>query len=224
VSTGRRELTTAVLGAAVAGALALVSGGQAWAEVTAERQAPLPPVVAVLSGADAAPLVPAMGLVLLAAAVALLAVRSLGRVVVGLLMAVAGGVLAWSGVRALTGTLDAAVAGIPAGGTTTDVTAVWPVLAAVAGVLGAATGLLVVLRGRTWPGMGRRYERGTGAAATDTTATDTPATDTPATDTPAADTPATDTPAADTPARTETDEDRAQAAWKALDRGEDPTA
>jgi hypothetical protein len=86
-----------------------------------------------------------------------------------------------------------------------------------------------VLRGRTWPGMGRRYERGTGAAATDTTATDTPATDTPATDTPATDTPATDTPAtdtpaADTPARTETDEDRAQAAWKALDRGEDPTA
>ena len=199
MTTGRRELTTAVLGAAVAGALALVSGGQAWAEVTAERQAPLPPVVAVLSGADAAPLVPAMGLVLLAAAVALLAVRSLGRVVVGLLMAVAGGVLAWSGVRALTGTLDAAVAGIPAGGTTTDVTAVWPVLAAVAGLLGAATGLLVVLRGRSWPGMGRRYERGTGAAAADT-------------------------PAADTPARTETDEDRAQSAWKALDRGEDPTA
>ena len=204
MTTGRRELTTAVLGAAVAGALALVSGGQAWAEVTAERQAPLPPVVAVLSGADAAPLVPAMGLVLLAAAVALLAVRSLGRVVVGLLMAVAGGVLAWSGVRALTGTLDAAVAGIPAGGTTTDVTAVWPVLAAVAGLLGAATGLLVVLRGRSWPGMGRRYERGTGA--------------------PAADTPAAATPAADTPARTETDEDRAQSAWKALDRGEDPTA
>jgi uncharacterized membrane protein (TIGR02234 family) len=207
-------LTTAVLGAAVAGALALVSGGQAWAEVTAERQAPLPPVVAVLSGADAAPLVPAMGLVLLAAAVALLAVRSLGRVVVGLLMAVAGGVLAWSGVRALTGALDAAVAGIPAGGTTTDVTAVWPVLAAVAGVLGAATGLLVVLRGRSWPGMGRRYERGAGAAATGTPATGTPATGTSA----------TGTPAADTPARTETDEDRAQSAWKALDRGEDPTA
>ena len=204
MTTGRRELTTAVLGAAVAGALALVSGGQAWAEVTAERQAPLPPVVAVLSGADAAPLVPAMGLVLLAAAVALLAVRSLGRVVVGLLMAVAGGVLAWSGVRALTGTLDAAVAGIPAGGTTTDVTAVWPVLAAVAGLLGAATGLLVVLRGRSWPGMGRRYERGTGALAPDT--------------------PAPDTPAAATPVRTETDEDRAQSAWKALDRGEDPTA
>ena len=82
-------------------------------------------------------------------------------------------------------------------------------LAAVAGVLGAATGLLVVLRGRSWPGMGRRYERGTGA---------------PAPGAPAPDTLAPDTPAAATPVRTETDEDRAQSAWKALDRGEDPTA
>jgi uncharacterized membrane protein (TIGR02234 family) len=192
VTSARRELTTAVLGGALAGALALVAGGQPWAEVTTERPAPLPPVVAVLSGADAAPLVPATGLVLLAAAVALLAVRSAGRVVVGLLMAVAGGVLAWSGIRALTGALDATVAGVPAGGTSTaDVAAVWPVLAAVAGVLGVVTGLLVVLRGRSWPGMGRRYERGQDTAA---------------------------------PRSAATDEDRAQTAWKALDRGEDPTA
>jgi uncharacterized membrane protein (TIGR02234 family) len=189
---GRRELTAAVLGAAVAGAHALVAGGQAWAEVTTEHPAPLPPVVETLSGADAAPLVPATGLVLLAAAVALLAVRSAGRVVVGLLMAVAGGVLAWSGIRALTGALDATVAGVPTGGTSTaDVAAVWPLLAAVAGVLGVAAGLFVVLRGRTWPGMGRRYERGQDAAA---------------------------------PRPTASDEDRAQTAWKALDRGEDPTA
>jgi uncharacterized membrane protein (TIGR02234 family) len=193
VTSARRELTTAVLGGAVAGALALVAGGQVWAEVTAARPEPLPPVVAVLSGADAAPLVPATGLVLLAAAVALLAVRSAGRVVVGLLMAVAGGVLAWSGIRALTGALT--VAGVPAGGTTTtDVAAGWPVLAVAAGVLGAATGLLVVLRGRSWPAMGRRYERDAGGQAD---------------------------PAPRTAA---TDEDRAQSAWKALDRGEDPTA
>jgi hypothetical protein len=42
--------------------------------------------------------------------------------------------------------------------------------------------------------MGRRYERGPGATG------------------------------AAAPARPETDEDRAQTAWKALDRGEDPTA
>jgi uncharacterized membrane protein (TIGR02234 family) len=191
-SAPRRELTTAVLGGAVAGALALVAGGQAWAEVTTQRPAPLPPVVAVLSGADAAPLVPATGLVLLAAALALLAVRSAGRVVVGLLMAVAGGVLVWSGIRALTGSFDGTVAGVPAGGApAVDVAAAWPLVAAAAGALGAVTGLLVVLRGRSWPGMGRRYERGRDAAA---------------------------------PRLAASDEDRAQTAWKALDRGEDPTA
>jgi uncharacterized membrane protein (TIGR02234 family) len=192
----RRELTAAVLGAVVAGALALVAGGQAWAQVTAQREAPLPPVSGVLSGAEAAPLVPAAGLVLLAAGVALLAVRGPGRAVVGLLMAVAGGVLAWSGVRALAGGLDDAAAQEFPGRTAVaaDVTAAWPVLAVLAGVLGVAAGLLAVLRGRTWPAMGRRYER-TGAAAPTTAAQ----------------------------RRPETDEDRANAAWKALDRGEDPT-
>ena len=193
--TPRRELTAAVLGAVGAGALALIAGGQAWARVTVQREAPLPPVSGVLSGTDAAPLVPAAGLVLLAAAVVLLAVRGPGRAVVGLLMAVAGGVLAWSGVRALTGGLEAVAAQefSGRGALTADTAAAWPVLAVLAGVLGVGAGLLAVVRGRTWPAMGRRYER-TGAAAP--------------------------VPAARRP---DTDEDRAQAAWKALDRGEDPT-
>ena len=197
--TARRELGAAVLGAVGAGALALITGGQAWARVTAEREPPLPPVSGVLSGADAAPLVPAAGLVLLAAAVALFAVRGPGRAVVGLLMAAAGGVLAWSGVRALAGGLSAATADLPgigrAGGrVTVDLSAAWPVLAVAAGLLGIGAGLLAVLRGRRWPAMGRRYER----AGTPTAA-----------------------PAA--ARRPESDEDRAQAAWKALDRGDDPT-
>jgi len=192
----RRELTTAVLGGALAGALSLVAGGQDWAQVTHERQPPLPPVGAAISGADAAPLVPAMGLVLLAAVVAVLAVRGWGRVLVGLLMATAGGVLAWSGVRTLTGGLGDAATAVPGVGrgsapVVVDVASAWPVLIVAAGVLAVATGLFVVLRGRTWPGMGRRYER---------------------------------TPESAGPARPETDEERAQRAWKALDRGEDPTA
>ena len=197
-AAARKELTAAVLGAVGGGALALVAGGQSWARVTAVRDAPLPPVTAALGGADAAPLVPAAGLVLLAAAVALLAVRGPGRAVVGLLMAAAGGLLAWSGIRALAGGLSDAASQVPgvgrgAGQVTVAVSAAWPVLAVLAGLLGIGAGLLAVLRGRTWPAMGRRYER-TGAAA----------------------------PAA--ARRAETDEDRAQAAWKALDRGDDPTA
>ena len=108
-------------------------------------------------------------------------------------MAVAGGLLAWSGVRALGGGLaDAAAAEFGGrGAVTTDVAAAWPVLAVAAGALGIAAGVLALLRGRSWPAMGRRYER-----------------------------PGAEASAARRP---QTDEDRAQAAWKALDRGEDPT-
>jgi len=195
VPAARRELTAAVLGAVAAGALALFAGGQPWADVTTARQAPLPPVTGVVSGADAAPLVPAAGLVLLAAAVAVLAVRGAGRLLVGLLVAVAGGVLALSALRGLTGGAAAAAEHAQVRGTTTaDVLVAWPAVALAAGVLAIATGLLVVLRGRAWPAMGRRYERPAGSTET-----------------------ATRQPAA------RTDDHRAQDAWKALDRGEDPT-
>jgi uncharacterized membrane protein (TIGR02234 family) len=192
----RRELAAAVVGLAAAGGLALSTGGQTWLTATVTRPQPLPPVTEQLTGSALAPLVPAGGLVLLAAAVALVAVRGAGRVLVGLLAAVAGGVLGWSGLRALGTDGAAAVAGVVGSGTpgstvTTAVSAAWPVLALVAGLLAVAAGLLTVLRGRTWPGMGRRYERSTAVAAT--------------------------------PARRPTDEDRALDAWRALDRGEDPT-
>lgn len=197
--TARRELTAAVLGALLAGALALSAAGQPWAEVTATRRPPLPPVTGELGGPDAAPLVPAAGLVLLAAAVALLAVRGAARVAVGLLVAAAGGTLLWSGIDVLAGGVDDAAADLPGlsgatvSATSTSLTAAWPVLALLAGLVAVAAGVLTALRGRGWPGMGRRYERDGAAAA----------------------------PAA--PSRPMTDEDRAQAAWKALDRGEDPT-
>jgi uncharacterized membrane protein (TIGR02234 family) len=113
-------------------------------------------------------------------------------------VAAAGGVLAWSGVRALAGGLTAASAEVPgigpgAGRVTVELTSAWPLLALVAGLLGIGTGLLAVLRGGAWPAMGRRFERDAGGAS------------------------------ARTARRPVTDEDRAQAAWKALDRGDDPT-
>ncbi|WP_369133280.1 TIGR02234 family membrane protein [Modestobacter sp. I12A-02662] len=200
----RRELTLAVLGCAVAGGLALSSSSQPWAEVTVARQPPLPPTAETLTGATAAPLVTACGLLLLAAAVAVVAVRGAGRLVVGLLVALAGGTLAWSGLRGVTGSLDVAAADLGAGvglgsaEVLSDPVRTWPAVVLVAGVVAVLAGVLVVLRGRAWPGMGRRYER-TGAA-------------------PGA---APATAAATT--RPQSDEDRHQAAWKALDRGEDPT-
>lgn len=191
--SGRREMAPAVLGLAAAGGLALSTAGRPWLTATVQRPAPLPPVTEQLTGAELAPLVPAGGLLLLAAAVALVAVRGPGRVAVGLLSAVAGGVHGWSGLRTLLGDPGATAAGVFAGGTpggalTAEVHAGWPALALAAGLLAVAAGLLTVLRGRSWPGMGRRYERP--AAAT-------------------------------VPART--DDERTLDAWRALDRGEDPT-
>jgi uncharacterized membrane protein (TIGR02234 family) len=195
----RREMTLALLGCLAAGALALSAGGQRWLTITVERPRPLPPVVEQLTGGQAAPLVPACGLLLLAAAVAVLAVRGAGRSAVGLLVVAAGACLGWSGLRGVTGGLTAAAADDAAGLVGADstvsgtVAAGWPAVALVAGLVAVAAGLLVTLRGRRWPGMGRRYERTGGSAA----------------------------PAAT--ARPQTPEDRHQAAWKALDRGEDPT-
>ena len=74
----RRELAAAVLGAVGAGALALIAGGQPWARSPPSARRRCRRSRGVLSGAEAAPLVPAAGLVLLAAAVALLAVRGAG--------------------------------------------------------------------------------------------------------------------------------------------------
>ncbi|SNS48064.1 trp region conserved hypothetical membrane protein [Geodermatophilus pulveris] len=193
--TARRELAAAAAGAAAAGGLALSAGGRTWVAATVTRPVPLPPVAEQLTGAELAPLVPAGGLLLLAAAAALLAVRSAGRVLVGLLAAVTGGVLGWSGLRTLLTDAGATAAGAlataPGSTTTATVQAAWPALAVVAGLLATAAGLLTVLRGRGWPGLGRRYERPAAARAA--------------------------------PRRERTDEDRALDAWRALDRGEDPT-
>lgn len=198
----RRELTVAVLGCAAGGALALSAASARWLEVTVVRQPPLPPTGEVLTGSQLAPLVPACGLVLLAAAVALIAVRGVGRSAVGLLVAGSGGVLGWSGLRALAGGPAGAgqvsdVIGLADARVTSSVVATGPALTLVAGLLAVLAGLLVVLRGQRWPGMGRRYER--------------------------AGSPPVAAAARRRPGRPESPEDRHQAAWKALDRGEDPT-
>jgi uncharacterized membrane protein (TIGR02234 family) len=194
VSASRREPGAAVAGCAVAGGLALSAGGQTWATVTVTRTPPLPPVTEALTGSAVAPLVTAAGLLLLAAAVAVLAVRGAGRIAVGVLVALAGAALGWSALRVLVGGPDTATAG-PGEQRAADLAAAWPVLVVVAAVVAVAAGLLVAVRGRRWPAMGRRYERGPGAGQAQARA----------------------------PERTRTDEDRALDAWRALDRGDDPT-
>ena len=196
--SSRREFTVTLGAAALGAAGTLFAGGQEWASITAQRQAPLPPVTAAVTGGEVAPLAPAAALVLLAAAGALLAVRGVGRIAVGVLMVLAGAGIVWSSGRVLAGadvvTDRLRSFGVPASDLVTDVAPAWPVVAVAGGVLGIAAGLLAVVRGRRWPSMGRRYERPDGAAAAPVRA-----------------------------ATERTDEQRAQSAWTALDRGLDPT-
>ncbi len=158
----------------MAGGLALSAGGQPWAAVTVTRPRPSLRSTPSSPAARCAPLVPAAGLLLLAAAVALFAVRSWGRVVLGVLVAAAGcraghrgGARPGRAVAVDPADLGSQL-GLDRAEVAVDPSVGWPVLALLAGVLGVLAGLLFALRGRAWPGMGQRYQRtgaGTGPVA-----------------------------------------------------------
>lgn len=149
---GRSGLGSAVLLLVLAGAALLVATAGPWLTGVVPRPAPLPDELLERTADDVAPAVRALGLVVLAAAPALLAVRGRGRPVLGALVVAAG---AGALVAALRPLLD------PTGvsGTGADLSATArPWLAAAGAALAVLGGLLVVVRGRGWPGLGRRYE------------------------------------------------------------------
>ena len=208
----RRELGAAVLLCLVGACVVLVGAGRTWTSVDLPA-GPLTGGRAVgVPGADLVPGVGALGLVGLAGVVALLATRRTGRLVLGGLLLLAGaGVVAGVVVPDLTaatlGSAQVAGAG-PVAASAVGVTA-WPWVTALGGAAVALAGLLTVLRGASWPGMGQRYEA--------------PAARTPRPDVAGA--PAQAAlgelpPNGAAPNETALSE---AALWEALDRGEDPT-
>jgi uncharacterized membrane protein (TIGR02234 family) len=190
----RRSLALMLLLAVLGAAVVLLAVGQTWARGSVDVQGT--GIGVSTSGSGITGLPGALALVGLAASVAVFAVRGLGRVAVGLLLALAGAGAAVSALLAVgdTAALDRNAARA-AGLTRATATAVghtgWPWVAALGGVLLLLAGLLVLARGRDWPGMSSRYEApGAGPKR------------------PGRPAPATETPAD---------------LWKALDRGEDPT-
>lgn len=171
----RRELAGAVLLAAVGGALLLLAASRGWVTLRVDRKAPLPPLRRTISGSDAQPLLYALGLVGLAAAVAILATRRIGRLVIGTLLLAAGVLTLQRAISDLNGMApghvlslleDAGpVVGVATGAhTVVDLRMVWVSCAVIAAVLLVASGVLTVMRAGAWPVMGRKYERGHGAA------------------------------------------------------------
>ncbi|MGC9667394.1 Trp biosynthesis-associated membrane protein [Planosporangium sp. 12N6] len=133
----------AVLTCAAGAGLALFAVGRTWARVTVVRAAPLPPLHEAKTGSALLPWLPALALVALAGAGALLATRGLLRTAVGVLLVGSG-----------LGLAVGAVARLGAGASP-----VWPLATVLGGLLVAGAGGLAVARGRQWPGMAARYER-----------------------------------------------------------------
>lgn len=140
--SGRRGLATTAVACAVGAALVLLAATRSWQSLETIQPAPLPPLKVERTGTEIAPWLPALGIVALAGAGALLATRAAARLAVGILLVVAGaGVTVASLV-----TLD------------DDVRVAWPLLCALGGLVVLAAGVVTVRVGRSWPGMGSRYE------------------------------------------------------------------
>ncbi|NIL60353.1 Trp biosynthesis-associated membrane protein [Salinispora arenicola] len=150
---GRRELAYAVLLGVAGAGLAIWSVTRAWVVELASRPAPLPPVREVHTGADLAPWLPALALVMLAGWGAVLATR-------GWVRRLLGGVLAGIGAAVAAGGGYGLVAGL-----TGAVSRQWPLLCLLGGGLAVVAGVLTMARGGRWPAMGARYERRAGAPA-----------------------------------------------------------
>ena len=194
----RRGPLLAVLLCLVGGFLVLVGTGRTWVLVAVAGSALLPDREVPVTGADLGPGLRALGLVGLAGVPALAASRGRGRLLVGLVLLLAGGAAVavvtglelgrlGIGERALVSQPVREAGGAEAG--SFDLT-VWPVVTALGGLVLALAGLLVLVRGPQWAALGRRYEAPAAREAA----------------------PAPSGPVAE------------RELWEALDRGDDPTA
>ncbi|MGF1426214.1 TIGR02234 family membrane protein [Kitasatospora sp. LaBMicrA B282] len=187
----RRSLLGMLLLTGAGAGLVLLAVGRTW------MSGQIKGLAVSASGSQVSGLPQALALVGLASAVAIFAVRGIGRTVVGALVLLAGlGAALSAGLGASgSGAVDSEAArklGL-LGATAEHVShTAWPWVALLGGLLLAAAGLLTVVRGRAWPSMGARYEAPAGKPAPRT--------------------------AGAAPASSPAD------LWKALDRGEDPTA
>jgi uncharacterized membrane protein (TIGR02234 family) len=144
----RREVTVAFVLCAAGAGLALWAATQPWGTQLVERVAPLPVISKTVSGRDAA-----LALVGLAGALALLALKRIGRTVLGAFVALCGLGMVVDAISGLTGpALRPTTTSM-----TVSVTLIWGVLAVVGGVLVLLGGLLVAIRARTWS-VPERYE------------------------------------------------------------------
>ncbi|MEX5631674.1 Trp biosynthesis-associated membrane protein [Parafrankia sp. FMc2] len=168
----RRERALAVVACLVGSAAVLFSTGSTWvsarvqAATGAGNEVVAAPLPVSWSGGSLAPAVTGLALLGLAGTVAIIATRRLGRIVVGVLVVLAGigivltaGGIALDPEGAVRGT-DEVQAVVPAGepailGLSSGA---GPWFAVLGGLVLAVTGATVVARAGTWPAMSGRYQ------------------------------------------------------------------
>lgn len=191
--TPRRLYVPVVLSTLALGGIAFFAARRTWAEVEVKADGLAAATVSV-TGSDAQPLVPALALVVVTAALAILAAGHRLRRVVGaltMLVAVLGAVaVPRSGSSGLDGAIASAAEKSPAftgPASVGDVsTTPWDIVTIVAFVLAFVLGTLTLRFAPQWPTMSSRY----------------------------------DAPSS----RPEVDDPTGADMWKAMDRGDDPTA
>lgn len=145
---GRRGLASAVLTCAVGAGLALFAVTRTWSTTLEKQPAPLAAKTVHHTGASFLGWLPALALVGLAGAGALLATRGGGRTVVGFLLLLVG-----------LGVLGGGIDGL-------DIApGIWPAVVGAGGLAVSWSGLAAMRAGAIWPAMGARYERPAGTPA-----------------------------------------------------------
>jgi uncharacterized membrane protein (TIGR02234 family) len=168
-AVGRLTFAAALLGLIIGGALALFAGGRGWQTVTAHRARPLADEALDVTGRTLHPAVTGLAVVALAGVVGILASRGIARRIIGAALVITGGIMCWDAATALraisseharTVLRDAQTGvGLDAGrAVTVAVHPVWPVLAALGGLLIALAGALTIGYGAAWKGLSGRYE------------------------------------------------------------------
>jgi uncharacterized membrane protein (TIGR02234 family) len=159
VATKTRGLAAALVAVAIGGALILVASGRVWS--TATVHVPGAPTSTVsVTGRTVEPSLPALGIALLALAVAVIAASGVMRRLVGAVVALLGAIAvgtAIAGRGAVSSALTAHEIGdanIPVHGTANG----WWVLAAIGGAIALLVGIVVTARSNRWAAMGRKYE------------------------------------------------------------------
>lgn len=169
---GRRERGLAVVGCLAGSGLVLASSGATWVSARVSpphgdgEGAVAAPLAVHWTGGTLASTATALALVGLAAAVAIVATRRVGRPIVGLLVLLAGigiaytaGRIGWNPLPALRDTDQVRQLAPGNNAEIRDVSrSVAPWLSFAGGLLLTAAGLVVVGRGRTWPAMSGRYQ------------------------------------------------------------------